>query len=76
MPAFDVPANRAFDDYNGLVDAINDWLDRSDLEGVAQQMIALAESNMRRELQPFFLETSASVTTVDGIGAFPTDYGI
>lgn len=75
MPIFDVPANLAFDSYDGLVGAINEWLDRSDLDGVAQQMIALAEAKMRRELRPFFVETSATVVTVDGVGALPADYG-
>jgi hypothetical protein len=75
MPAFDVPSNLAFDSYSGLVGAINDWLDRSDLDGAAQQMVALAESKMRRELRPFFIETSASVTTVDGVGSLPSNYG-
>lgn len=75
MPAFDVPANLAFDTYEELISAISEWLDRTDLEGSAPQMIALAESRMRRELAPLFTETSASVAAVDGLGALPSDYG-
>ena len=52
MPVFDVPANYAFDTYDELAAAINDWLDRSDLTGTAQQMIALCEARLRRELVP------------------------
>jgi hypothetical protein len=74
MPAFSVPANLAFDSYGDLVIALNDWMDRSDLTGSAQAMIALAESRMRRELEPLFSETSVSLTTVDGIAALPTDH--
>lgn len=72
MPAFDVPGNLAFDTYSELVAAIDDWLDRADLSGSAQQMIALCEARLRRELQPFFAETSATVAVVDGMGALPS----
>ena len=75
MPAFSVPQNLAFDSYGDLVVAINDWMDRSDLTGSAQGMIALAESRMRRELAPHFSEVSASVTSVNGIASLPSDYG-
>jgi hypothetical protein len=75
MPAFDVPANLAFDNYGELIAGINDWLDRSDLTGSAPTMIALAEARLRRELAPFFVETSATVTVTAGVGAFPDDFG-
>lgn len=76
MPVFDVPANYAFDTYDELVAAINDWLDRSDLTGTAQQMIALCEARLRRELVPYFSQASASVVTdILGYGALPADYG-
>lgn len=75
MPAFSVPANLAFDSYTDLVAAISDWLNRSDLTGSAQSMIALAEARMRRELVPHFSEVSTSVTSVDGVAALPADYG-
>lgn len=73
MTAFFVPENLAFDTYDELVSAINDWLDRSDLDGVAQQMIALCEARLRREVQPLFLETSDDVTITSGEGDLPTD---
>lgn len=73
MTAFAVSANYAFDSYSALVAAINDWLDRDDLDGSALTMIALAESQMRRELCPLFPETTASVTVTDGTGALPAD---
>lgn len=75
MPAFSVPQNLAFDSYGDLVEAINDWMDRADLTGAAQGMIALAESRMRRELTPYFSEVSANVTSVDGVAALPSDFG-
>ena len=75
MPVFNVPDNYAFDNYTKLVAAINDWLDRSDLTGVAQQMISLAEARMNRELSPLFRETSASLVTVAGFAALPANTG-
>ncbi len=75
MPAFSVPANLAFDDYDDLTAAIQDWMDRSDLSGSVQAMIALAEARMRRELSPLFTETTASVAVSDGLGGLPSDYG-
>ena len=72
---FDVRASYALDEYADLVAAINDWLDRDDIEGAAQQMIALAEARMRRELAPYFSETTDAVTTSGGIGPFPSDFG-
>lgn len=74
MTAFNVPANVAFDSYGELVDAINDWLDRADLTGVAGQMIALAEAKMRRELNSVFDEKSVTISVVNGRGALPVDY--
>ena len=73
MPIISIPSNLAFDTYAGLVSALNDWLDRDDLSGNAQQMVALAEARMRRELAPLFAETTGTVTAVDGIGALPAD---
>jgi hypothetical protein len=74
MPAFLVPANLAFDTYGDLVEAIGSWLDRSDLSGDAQQMVALADARINRLLSPSLPETSLSITTdTSGIGALPTD---
>jgi hypothetical protein len=75
MPAFDIPANLAFDTYDGLVSSINDWMDRSDLSGFAQQMIALSEARMRRELTPYFGEKNVAVAVTAGFAPLPTDYG-
>lgn len=76
MPALYVPANLAFDSYSELVAAINDWLDRSDLTGVAPQMIALCEARLRRLLVPYFSEASYSITTdASGVGGLPSDFG-
>jgi hypothetical protein len=66
----------AFDNYGDLVSALNDWLDRDDLTGNAQQMIALCEARLRRELAPHFTETSASLVAVDGAASLPSDYGM
>ena len=74
MPAFAIPENLAFDNYTDLVAAINDWLDRSDLSGVAQQLIALCEARLRRELQPYFGEATATVDVTDGTGSLPPDF--
>lgn len=76
MPAFSVPANFAFDTYGALVSALEDWLDRDDLDGSAQQMIALCEARLNRELAPYFLEKSDSVVASNGFAAFPADYGM
>ena len=74
MPAFDVPANLAFENYTELVAAIESWMDRTDLSGSVQAMIALAEARMRRELTPLFMETSITIVTADGYGGLPTDF--
>lgn len=73
MPAFSVPDNLAFDSYGELVTAIADWMNRSDLSGSVQAMIALAEARMRRELHPLLMETSTTVTAVNGVAAIPSD---
>lgn len=75
MPAFSVPENLAFDSYSDLVTALEQWLDRSDLSGSAQAMIALAEARMRRELAPYFSEASASAVAVNGVAPLPADCG-
>ena len=76
MPAFSVPANLAFDNYTDLVTAIEDWMDRGDLSGSVQAMIALAEARMRRELTPYFGETTVSIICTAGLGGLPLDYGV
>jgi hypothetical protein len=75
MPAFDIPANLAFDNYTDLITAIEDWMNRSDLSGSVQAMVALAEARMRRELVPYFGELSTSIACTDGVGGLPADYG-
>lgn len=66
----------ALGNYTELVASINDWLDRSDLTGAAPDMIALAESRMRRELSPLFAEKSATITSAaTGIASIPADFG-
>lgn len=75
MTAFSIPANYAFETYDDLVAALNDWLDRADLTGVAGQMVALAEARIRRSLNGYFLEASALIAVVDGSGALPDDFG-
>jgi hypothetical protein len=75
MPAFDVPANLAFENYTDLAAAVADWMDRSDLSGSVQAMIALAEARIRRELAPYFGEVTVDVVCTDGYGGLPLDYG-
>lgn len=66
----------AFSNYSELVASINDWLDRSDLSGVADDMIVLAESRLRRELAPYFTETSTTSTSAStGAVTLPGDVG-
>lgn len=74
MTAFSVPANLAFQTYDELIAAINDWMDRSDLTGSAPSMIALCEARLRRELRPFSLEVSAGLTVTSGSAALPSNY--
>lgn len=76
MAVFDVPALYALTSYSDLVAALNDWLDRGDLTGAAQQFIALAEARMRRELAPYFGETTTAINLTGGMGALPSDCGI
>lgn len=74
MTAFQVDANLAFDDYPALIAAIDDWMDRNDLSGVAPQMIALAEDEIRIELEPLFQETSTTLVSAStGIAILPND---
>lgn len=74
MTAFQIPANEAFDDFDSLVEAINDWMDRSDLSGAAPQMIALAEDEIRLGVEPYLLETSQSlITDTSGFTPLPND---
>ena len=75
MTIFAVPANLAFDSYGKLIDAISDWMNRTDLTGSAPQMIALAESRIKRKLKPFFNEATATATVTDGLGSLPSDCG-
>lgn len=75
MTAFAVPANLAFDTYDALIAAINDWLDRNDLDGVAPQMIALAEDEISIEIEPLLDETDATITVASGAGGLPSDFG-
>lgn len=75
MAIFSVPESLAFDSYQALLDGIADWMNRSDLTGAAPQMVALAEARIIRELSPYTLETSATLTATDGIVAFPDDFG-
>lgn len=72
---FDVVATYALADYDNLVSAINDWMDRNDLSGAAQQMIALAEARMRRELAPYYGEAVVGIDCTAGNGVLPTDFG-
>ena len=74
MTSFIIDANEAFDNFDELVSAINDWMDRSDLTAPAPQMIAMAEDEMRIRLEPFFLEVTTSLTSDStGFAALPAD---
>ena len=75
MTIFAVPANLAFDSYTTLISAIGDWMDRTDLSGTAPQMVALCEARLRRKLAPYYNQTTATLTTVDGVVSLPTDCG-
>lgn len=66
----------AFGTYSELIATINDWLDRSDLSGSAESMIALTDAKMRRIFTPLFNEVSATVSVVSGLGVLPADYGL
>ena len=50
-------------------------MDRLDLSGSVDSMIELAEARMRRRLSPYMVEAQTNVTTSDGIGALPGDFG-
>lgn len=74
MPSFAINANEAFDNFDELIEALNDWMDRDDLDGVASQLVALAEDEIRLELEPLFAEASASaMSDASGIAALPAN---
>lgn len=74
MTAFVVPDNLAFDNYTDLVTFIEDWMDRSDLSGSVESMVALCEARLRRELSPLVFETTVTATATDGVVALPSDF--
>lgn len=76
MAIFSVPESLAFSSYQALLDGIADWMNRSDLTGAAPKMVALAETRIIRELAPYSIETSTTLTTTDGFTAFPDDFGM
>jgi hypothetical protein len=63
------------DSYDTLLLALSDWLDRNDLDGVAPQMVGLAEPRINRALNSVFIETSATVSVASGAGVLPSDVG-
>ena len=74
MTSFIVSTNEAFDNLADLTTVINDWMDREDLTGSIPSMVALAEDEIRLELEPLLTEASTSVTSGEtGIAALPLD---
>ena len=75
MTAFIINSNLAFENYEELIDSINAWLDRDDLDNACPQFIALAEDKIRKRIEPYFLEVSTTlVTDEQGYSALPTDF--
>lgn len=76
MTAFLINANLAFDNYSELITSIGDWLDRDDLAGKVPEFIALAEDKIRTRVEPYFLETTTTLTTdaTTGVAALPSDF--
>ena len=56
----------ALDTYDGLKDAIADWLDRSDLEDRIPDFIRLAETRINRKLRIRPMEVRSTMTTNAG----------
>ena len=54
----------AITDYSSLQQAIQDWMDRSDISGTVPDMIALAEAELNRELKA--VETNVTLTGTAG----------
>jgi len=74
MVAILIPANIAFDNYDGLLAAVHSHLDRDDLAADFPTFVGLAEAMMQRELALNDFETSATVSIIDGVGALPGNF--
>src|SRR5688572_6604615 len=49
--------------YTGLRQAVTDWMAREDIDGNADEFIALAEARLNRELSAIETETTLTTTT-------------
>lgn len=68
--------NGTFDTFDALKTAVAEWMNRNDMAGSLPAMVALAETRMRRELEPLFPETSTTLTVTGGVAALPSDCGM
>lgn len=61
--------------YSDVQEAVKQWCwDRSDIAGRVPDAIILAESRMNNSIRVAQMETSATITLVDGSGELPLDY--
>lgn len=64
----------AINTYTGLRASILDWLARSDMTAVLDDIIDLAEERLARDLRIRACEATMNVTIVSGVAAIPSDY--
>jgi hypothetical protein len=60
--------------YNDLQTQVANWLARQDLNPYIPDMITLFEAFAARKLRVRSMETTATITTTNGVGSLPADY--
>jgi hypothetical protein len=60
--------------YAGLVTAVGTWLNRTDLDAMVPNFIALLEARLNRILRVPEMEANDTLTPADGVATLPTDW--
>jgi len=69
-----VPSTSAIPDYSTLKSAVEDWLDRADLNPKIPMFVQMAEAMFNRELRTPEMEKEVTFTTSTEEAALPSDY--
>jgi hypothetical protein len=66
----------SLDTYSGIIEAVERWLDRDDLNNLVPDFITLAEKRINRALRSIDMESIATTPLIDGQLAYelPCDY--
>jgi len=65
----------ALANYSDLQTALVSWAeDRSDVSGIVDEVVRLAEGNLNLELRNREMLASTDITLTDGVGTLPTDF--